>query len=117
MAETKKKTVKNKPTVKKVAKPVKVETKQEITTRYGARGRVFTGTVLKASMQRTVKVGWPRQKYLPKYERFEKRRTRVMVHVPEGVNVKVGDKVTICECRPISKTKHFVVLEVLDESN
>jgi len=77
------------------------------------RGRTFTGLVISDKMTKTVRVEWPRRHYLQKYERFEKRRTRVMAHNPECINAKSGDRVLIGECRPLSKTKNFVVLEVL----
>lgn len=77
------------------------------------RGRVFTGTVIKSSMHKTVTVEWPRLFYLQKYERFEKRRTRIKAHNPECVNAKTGDGVKIAESKPISRTKNFVVIEVI----
>ncbi|USN45958.1 MAG: 30S ribosomal protein S17 [Candidatus Woesearchaeota archaeon] len=78
----------------------------------GTRGRVFSGVVTSAKMHRTVVVSWDRRKYDKKYERYEKRTTRVKAHVPEGMTVAVGATVTIAETRPISKTKHFIVTEV-----
>ena len=77
------------------------------------RGRIFTGKVVKIGMHKTVTVEWPRLFYLPKYERFEKRRTRIKAHSPECINVKEGDEVRIMESKPISKTKNFVVIEVI----
>ena len=77
------------------------------------RGRIFTGKIVKASMHKTVIVEWPRLFYLPKYERFEKRKTRVKAHNTECINAKVGDEVRIMESKPISKTKNFVVIEVI----
>ena len=77
------------------------------------RGRTFTGTVIASKMAKTVNVEWPRQIYLSKYERFEKRRSRVKAHVPGCIKVKDGDRVRIAECRPLSKTKNFVVVEVI----
>lgn len=79
------------------------------------RGRQFTGFVKKAAAQKTAVVQWDRLFELPKFERFEKRRTIIKVHNPECVNAKVGDKVSLVECRPISKTKHFVIVEVLKQ--
>lgn len=75
------------------------------------RGRIFTGTIIKIGGFKTVTVEWPYQIYLPKYERYEKRRSRVKVHVPPCISVSKGDKVVIAECRPISKTKNFVVIK------
>ena len=78
---------------------------------FKTRGRTFTGTVIEFKAQKTATVEWERRKYIPKYERYEKRRTRLKVHVPECSEVKKGDIVVIKECRPISKTKKFVITE------
>ena len=78
-----------------------------------ARGQVFDGTVMLSKMQKAVKVEWPLLKYLPKYERYEKRRTRVAAHLPQCISVKEGDSVRISECRPISRIIKFVVMEKL----
>ena len=77
------------------------------------RGRIFEGIVVSDKMQGTVKVEWPHLFYIPKYERFEKRRSRVKAHNPPCINAKVGDKVGIAECRPLSKTVKFVIIEKL----
>ena len=77
------------------------------------RGRVFVGTVIGTKMHKTATVEWTRRYYLPKYERYEKRRTRVKVHNPSCINAQNGDVVRIMECRPLSKTKNFVVIEKL----
>jgi small subunit ribosomal protein S17 len=77
------------------------------------RGRVFQGTVISDKMQRTVTVEWPRLSYLPKFERYEKRRSRVKAHNPPCIAAKEGDTVRIAECRPIAKTVKFVVIEKL----
>lgn len=77
------------------------------------RGRVFTGTVVSAKMQKTVTVEWPRRKFNTKYERFEMRRTRVKAHNPESIDAREGDIVRIAETRPLSKTKNFVVIEIV----
>ena len=78
------------------------------------RGREFTGIVIKTGANKTVTLEFPRLFYLPKYERYEKRRSRVKVHVPGCFEIKVGDKIRVVETRPISKTKNFVIVEVLE---
>lgn len=75
------------------------------------RGRTFTGTVIETKAQKTATVEWDRRYYLPKYERYEKRITRIKAHNPECLTAKKGEIVTIVECRPLSKTKHFVITE------
>jgi len=77
------------------------------------RGRTFTGTVVSSKMQKTINVEWEWWNYLKKYERFEKRRSRVKAHNPACINTVEGDVVKIRECRPLSKTKNFVVVDVL----
>ena len=79
------------------------------------RGRTFTGVVIADKMAKTVTVEWEGQKYIPKYERYEKRRTRVKAHNPESINAREGDVVIIKETRPLSKTKHFTVTEIVDK--
>jgi len=80
------------------------------------RGKIFEGVVLKTSGHRSAMVGWPRLYYLPKYERYEKRRTKIMVHNPECIHAEVGDKVKVMECKPISKMKHFVIVQKLSKN-
>ncbi|MBI4452633.1 30S ribosomal protein S17 [Candidatus Woesearchaeota archaeon] len=78
-----------------------------------ARGRHLTGTVLSTKMRKTAVVEFERLHFLPKYERYEKRRTKLKVHNPECTNAKNGDRVRIIECRPLSKTKNFVIVQIL----
>ena len=77
------------------------------------RGRVFEGIIVSDKMQRTVTVEWPRLSYLPKFERYEKRRSRVKAHNPPCISAKSGEKVRIAECRPLAKTVKFAVIEKL----
>tara|TARA_Y100000310_G_C20688463_1_gene820651 strand:+ start:796 stop:1065 length:270 start_codon:yes stop_codon:yes gene_type:complete len=76
-------------------------------------GRTFIGRVIKDVFHKTTTIEFPRQIYIPKYERFQKRRTRIKVHVPEKLSVKKGDMLKVIETRPISKTKNFLAVEVI----
>jgi small subunit ribosomal protein S17 len=53
--------------------------------------------------------------YVKKYKRYEKRRSRYHAHSTPCINASAGDVVRIAECRPLSKTKSFVVVEVMKE--
>ena len=75
------------------------------------RGRQFTGTIVSAKMRKTAVVEFERLHHVSKYERYEKRRTKLKVHNPECLDAKDGDIVKIMECRPLSKTKTFVIIE------
>jgi len=59
------------------------------------RGRVFTGVVLSTKMHKTAIVEWNRIQYVQKFERYEKKRTRVKAHVPPCINIKDGEVVKI----------------------
>lgn len=77
------------------------------------RGKIFTGVVISTKMQKTITVEFGRQSFIQKYERYEKKRTKIKAHNPECISAKDGDIVRISECRPLSKTKNFVVIENL----
>ncbi len=77
------------------------------------RGRTFKGEVVSSKAQKTVTVQWMRRIYVPKYERYQIKRSKVKAHNPEEMGAKEGDTVVIKECRPLSKTKKFVVIEVI----
>jgi small subunit ribosomal protein S17 len=75
------------------------------------RGRVLEGIVVSDRMQKTVTVAIERFHYVPKYERYERRTSKLHAHNPPCIGARVGDKVKIAECRRLSKTKAFVVIE------
>lgn len=77
------------------------------------RGRQFTGTVISTKMRKTAVIEFERLHHLQKYERYEKRRTRLKVHNPDCINAKDGNVVMVVECRPLSKTKNFVIIQKL----
>jgi len=76
------------------------------------RGRIESGRVIKKDVHKTATIEFSRLRPIPKYERYEKRRTRLKVHNPPCINAKKGDEVVVMETKPISKTKNFVIIEV-----
>ena len=76
------------------------------------RGKTIEGRVVSSKAQKTVIIEREYLHYLPKYERYERRHSRTSAYNPECINAKEGDVVTLAECRPLSKTKSFVVIEV-----
>jgi len=77
------------------------------------RGRQFMGLVIAKDVHRTATIEWGRLFSIPKFERFEKRKTKIHVHNPPCIDAQKGDKVKIIECRKLSKTKNFVIIENL----
>jgi len=77
------------------------------------RGQVLEGEVVSKPGPETIVVGRERAQRIPKYERYEKRRSTTAAHLSPCMDVEIGDKVKIGECRKLSKTKSFVTVEVL----
>jgi small subunit ribosomal protein S17 len=101
---------------KKAAASAAVKCTDENCPRHGSlrtRGQVFDGTVKSSKMSKVVDVEWSFLRYMPKFERYEKRRTKVKAHNPPCMDVREGDSVRIVECRPLSRTVKFVVWEKL----
>jgi len=104
--------------IKKKAE-VKVECKDRLCPKHGdrklkMRGRTFEGVVVKKFPGR-VSIQFERMLKLPKYERYEKRKTKIHARLPDCMkeDVNVGDRIQIAETRPISKMIHFVVSKVI----
>lgn len=78
------------------------------------RGVVFKGVVKSDKMDKTVII--QREYYVKsdKYDRFRPVRSRIPAHNPPCINAKTGDIVKIMECRKLSKTVSFVVVEKLE---
>jgi len=79
------------------------------------RGRVLEGLVVSAKMDKTVTVKHDYLHYVPKFKRYERRHSCIACHNPPCINAKAENRVKIAECRPISKTVSFVVVEKLEE--
>jgi small subunit ribosomal protein S17 len=75
------------------------------------RGTVLSGTVVSAKMQGTVVIQREYMRYIPKFERYEKRTSKYLAHAPPCLQTKLGDEVRIMECRPLSKRVSYVVIE------
>lgn len=75
-----------------------------------SKGRVLSGVVVSDKADKTISVKIERKVKHPKYGKVIKRSTKVHAH-DENNTVKIGDFVSIQECRPISKLKSFVLIE------
>lgn len=78
----------------------------------GVHGKILEGIVVSTRAQKTAVVERSYLHYIPKYERYERRHSRISAYSPECIEAREGDLVRIAECRPLSKTKAFVVIEV-----
>jgi small subunit ribosomal protein S17 len=78
--------------------------------------RTKSGRVISDKMERSITVLVERRVQHPLYGKFIRRSTKLHVH-DENNECKVGDEVTITECRPISKTKSWKLVEVIKRAN
>jgi small subunit ribosomal protein S17 len=77
--------------------------------------RAITGRVVSDKMDKTVSVSVERLIKHPVYGKYIRRTTKVLAH-DESNECKAGDRVTISECRPMSKKKAWQVVEVVERA-
>ena len=77
--------------------------------------RTLTGTVTSNKMQKSITVLIERRVKHPKYGKFINRSTKLHVH-DEKNECGMGDVVTIEQCRPISKTKAWRLVKVINKA-
>ena len=79
----------------------------------GIRGKLLKGKAISIKAKNMTIVEREYLQYIKKYMMYEKRRSRIPAHLPQCLGVNEGDSVVIAECRPLSKTVSFVVIEKL----
>jgi small subunit ribosomal protein S17 len=77
--------------------------------------RTQTGRVVSNKMDKSVTVLLERQIKHALYGKYIKRSTKVLAHDEEN-SCGEGDKVMIAECRPLSKSKSWRVIEILERA-
>ncbi|GJC31617.1 MULTISPECIES: 30S ribosomal protein S17 [Acinetobacter] len=75
--------------------------------------RTLTGKVVSDKMEKSIVVLIERQVQHPLYGKLIRRSTKLHAH-DENNTAKIGDVVTIKESRPISKTKSWTLVEVVE---
>jgi len=80
-----------------------------------ARRKVRVGTVVSDKMDKTVVVAIETSKKHPLYKKIIRRTVKFKAH-DENNECKEGDKVRIMETRPISKDKHWRVVEIVEKA-
>lgn len=75
------------------------------------RGKQLTGKVVSMAGRSFAVIQMEYLHRIRKYSRYERRRSRIKAHLPPCLDVKEGDIATIAECRPLSKSISFVVVE------
>ena len=76
------------------------------------RGKLFEGIVVNAKAKHTVTIEKKSSINFSKFRRYGRSKNRIHAHVPSNLDIKEGDRVLAAECRPISKSVSFVIIEV-----
>lgn len=83
--------------------------KENIKNSENKKGKILQGIVVSDKMKDTIVVEVQRFIKHPKYKKYYKVHKKFKVH-DSGNTRKIGEKVSIRETRPLSKTKHFIVI-------
>jgi len=75
----------------------------------------LTGRVVSDAMDKTITVLVERRVKHPLYGKFIRRSTKIHAH-DEDNTCALGDLVTVEQCRPLSKTKTWRLLEVVEKA-
>ena len=78
-------------------------------------GRTMTGRVVSNKMDKTVVVAVERKVQHPIYGKFLKKTTKFHAH-DEKNECSIGDTVRIMESRPLSKTKRWRLVEIVEKA-
>jgi len=77
--------------------------------------RTIVGRVVSDKMDKTVSVAIERMIKHPMYGKYIRRTSKVLAHDAEN-ECKAGDRVAISECKPVSKTKSWAVVNVVERA-
>ena len=85
---------------------------EELNTLQSQSQRLVIGRVVSNKMNKTIVVQVERKVKHPLYGKFVKRFTKMYAHDEDNI-CSIGDLVVIKQCRPLSKTKRWSMVEVL----
>jgi small subunit ribosomal protein S17 len=77
--------------------------------------RTIVGRVMSNKMDKTVSVAIERMIKHPVYGKYIRRTSKVLAHDAAN-DCREGDRVSIAECRPISKNKSWTVVDVIERA-
>jgi small subunit ribosomal protein S17 len=76
------------------------------------RGKLFDGKVTGSKARQTITLQKEAPIYFTKFKRYARGKSTIHAHVPGCIDVESGNHVLTAECRPISKSVSYVVVEV-----
>ncbi len=76
------------------------------------RGKIFDGKISSTKAKQTITLQKETPIYFSKFRRDARAKSTIHAHLPACMEVQEGDRVIAAECRPISKSVSYVVVEV-----
>ncbi len=76
------------------------------------RGKLFDGKISSTKAKQTITLQKETPIYFSKFRRYARAKSTIHAHLPACIKVEEGDRVIAAECRPISKSVSYVVVEV-----
>ena len=76
------------------------------------RGKLFDGKAVSTKAKQTITLQKESPVYVNKFKRYARSKSTIHAHVPSCIEVSEGDQVITAECKPLSKSVSFVVVEV-----
>jgi len=83
----------------------------------GIKPRTIVGKVVSSKMTNSAIIERETRKYIPKYERYIKQKSKIAVHNPPCIEAKDGDIVKVALTKPLSKKKNYVIVQILEKVN
>ena len=80
--------------------------------RLSIRGKLFDGKVTGSKAKQTITLQKDAPIWFSKYKRYARGTSTIHAHVPACIDVETGNLVLAAECRPLSKSISYVVVEV-----
>ncbi|MGC8568073.1 MAG: 30S ribosomal protein S17 [Candidatus Micrarchaeia archaeon] len=75
------------------------------------------GKVISNKAKKSVTIARDYAIYVKKYERYIRKTSKIKAYLPSCMSVNIGDTVKVASTRRLSKTKSFVVIEVISNGN
>ncbi len=88
---------------------------ESVSNQGDSKTRQVSGSVVSSKMDKTITVLVERQIQHPLYKKYIRRSTKMHAHDEENA-CREGDKVLIEECRPISKSKSWRLVEIVSRA-
>jgi len=73
---------------------------------------LLKGVVVRKDINHSATISWFGSQYVPKYERFATKRSRLRVHNPACLDAPIGAQVVVARTRPLSKTKNHIIISL-----